>query len=57
MDDQKRRASPNRRKIHMHEPYEVKYWTRELGVNRDQLQKLVDKVGSSAASVRKELAT
>jgi Protein of unknown function (DUF3606) len=41
----------------MHEPYEVKYWTRELGVNRDQLQKLVDKVGSSAASVRKELAT
>jgi hypothetical protein len=42
---------------HMHEPYEVKYWTKELGVNRDQLQKLVDKVGNSAASVRKELTT
>jgi hypothetical protein len=26
-------------------------------VNRDQLQKLVDKVVNSAASVRKELAT
>jgi hypothetical protein len=57
MDDLKNRASPDRSKINMHEPYEVKYWTKELGVNRDQLQKLVDKVGNSAASVRKELAT
>jgi Protein of unknown function (DUF3606) len=57
MDDLKKRTSPDRSKINMHEPYEVKYWTKELGVNRDQLQKLVDKVGNSAASVRKELAT
>ncbi len=47
----------SRSKINMHESHEVKYWNRELGVNRDQLQKLVDKVGNSAASVRKELAT
>jgi 3-oxoacyl-[acyl-carrier-protein] synthase III len=40
----------------MHEAYEVKYWTKELGVNQEQLQKLVDKVGNSAAAVRKELA-
>jgi uncharacterized protein DUF3606 len=52
-----KKASPDRSKINMPESYEVKYWTRELGVNRDQLQKLVDKVGNSAASVRKELAT
>ena len=45
-------ASPGRSKI----SHEVK-WTEEFGVNRDQLQKLVDKVGNSAASVRKELAT
>ena len=57
MDDLKKRASPDRSKINMHEPYEVKYWTKELGVNRDQLQELVDKVGNSAAAVRKELAT
>jgi hypothetical protein len=57
MDDLKNRASPDRSKINMHEPYEVKYLTKELGVNRDQLQKLIDKVGNSAASVRKELAT
>jgi hypothetical protein len=57
MDDLKNKGSPDRSKINMHEPYEVKYWTKELGVNRDQLQKLVDKVGNSAASVRKELTT
>jgi hypothetical protein len=57
MDDLSKKGSPDRSKINMHESYEVKYWTRELGVNRDQLQKLVDKVGNSAASVRKELAT
>jgi hypothetical protein len=27
-----------------------------LGVDKEQLQKLVDKVGNSAAAVRKELA-
>jgi hypothetical protein len=57
MHDLSKKESPDRSKINMHESYEVKYWTRELGVNRDQLQKLVDKVGNSAASVRKELAT
>jgi hypothetical protein len=57
MGDLSKKGSSGRSKINMHESHEVKYWTRELGVNRDQLQKLVDKVGNSAASVRKELAT
>jgi hypothetical protein len=33
----------------------VQYWTRHLGVTKDQLQRTVDKVGNSAAAVRKEL--
>ncbi|KAA0069907.1 DUF3606 domain-containing protein [Tardiphaga sp. P9-11] len=37
----------------MHEAHEVKYWTKELGVDKDKLQKTV---GNSAAAVRKELA-
>ncbi len=57
MDDLKKRASPDRGKINMHEPREVKYWARELGVNKERLQKVVDKVGNAAAAVRKELAT
>lgn len=39
----------------MHESYEVKYWTHELGISKEELQKAVDKVGNSAAAVRKEL--
>jgi hypothetical protein len=41
----------------MHESWEVKYRTRELGVSSEELQKVGDKVGNSAATVRKELAT
>ena len=39
----------------MGQPHEVQYWTRHLGVTRDELQRTVDKVGNSAAAVRKEL--
>jgi Protein of unknown function (DUF3606) len=56
MDDLKKKGSQDRSKINMHEEHEVRYWTKELGVNKEQLQKLVDKVGNSAAAVRKELA-
>ena len=56
MDDLKKNGSQDRSKINMHEPHEVKYRTKELGVDKDQLQNLVDKVGNSAAAVRKELA-
>jgi uncharacterized protein DUF3606 len=56
MDDLKKKGSQDRSKINMNEDYEVKYWIKELGVNKEQLQKLVDKVGNSAAAVRKELA-
>lgn len=51
-----RRAQPDRNKINMSEDYEVKYWTHELGITRTRLQQVVDKVGNSAAAVRKELS-
>jgi 3-oxoacyl-[acyl-carrier-protein] synthase III len=56
MDDLKNKGPQDRSKINMHEDYEVKYWTKELGVSKEKLQKAVDKVGNSAAAVRKELA-
>jgi hypothetical protein len=56
-DDKTRRGQPDRGKINMSEGYEVQYWTKHLGISREKLQQLIDKVGNSAAAVRKELAT
>lgn len=55
MDNLTKKDQGDRSKINMHEDFEVKYWSKELGVSREDLQKAVDKVGNSAAAVRKEL--
>jgi hypothetical protein len=55
MDKLTKREQPDRSKINMHQALEVKYWSHALGVSREELQQAVDKVGNSAAAVRKEL--
>ena len=55
MDNLTKKDQRDRSKINMHEDYEVKYWTHALGVSREKLQQVVEKVGNSAAAVRKEL--
>jgi Protein of unknown function (DUF3606) len=55
MDNRDKRGQPDRSRINLSEDYEVKYWTKHLGVSREQLAKAVEKVGNSAAAVRKEL--
>jgi hypothetical protein len=55
MDDLRKRAPVDRSKINLHEPWEVDHWTKELGVSKDELQKVIAKVENSAAAVRKEL--
>jgi hypothetical protein len=55
LDDKLNRVRPDRSKINMSEDYEVRYWTKHLNVSREVLQCAVDKVGNSAAAVRKEL--
>lgn len=51
------RDEQDRSKINMSKPHEVQYWTKHLGVSKEELQRAVDKVGNSAAAVRKQLAT
>ena len=52
MDSLTKKEQPDRSK---HQLHEVKYWTHALGVSSEDLQRAVDKVGNSAAAVRKEL--
>jgi len=47
-------AAPDRSKISMENEAEVKYWSKHLGITRERLQSIVEKVGNSAASVRKK---
>jgi hypothetical protein len=54
-DDLSEKGQQDRSHINMSEDYEVKYWTRHLNVSREELRKAIEKVGNSAASVRKEL--
>ncbi|MGY2901557.1 DUF3606 domain-containing protein [Bradyrhizobium sp. URHC0002] len=55
MDNLTKRDQPDRSKINMSQNFEVKCWLKALGVSKDQLQRAVEKVGNSAAAVRKEL--
>lgn len=54
-DDKTNTGEPDRSRINMSEPYEVSYWREKFGVSRERLQQAVDKVGSSADAVEREL--
>jgi len=54
-DDLLDKGRRDRSHIAMGQRHEVQYWTRHLGVSKDELQRAIEKVGNSAAAVRKEL--
>jgi hypothetical protein len=47
----------DRSRIDLAESHAVRCWTRHLGVSRTDLEQAVEKVGNSAAAVRKQLAS
>lgn len=55
MDNTQKVGSPDRKTINVNEDYEVAYWTKALGVSKDELISAVDKVGKSAEAVRQYL--
>jgi len=56
MDDPKIRGPRDRSRVNTDQDYELRYWTRELGVSEEQLKDAVRRVGSSADKVRQHLA-
>jgi hypothetical protein len=48
-------VKPDRSKINLEQPHELKYWKHALDVPEEQIRAAIDKVGNSAAAVRKEL--
>jgi hypothetical protein len=55
MESLTKREHPDRSKINVHQPDELKYWVRALDVTREELLIAIDKVGNSATAVRREL--
>ena len=49
-------VTPDRSKIIIEREDHVRYWTRHFRVTEDELTQAIEKVGNSAAAVRKELA-
>jgi hypothetical protein len=45
----------DRTSINMNEPFEVRYWSKELGVSLAQLKAVVSKVGAGTDAIRQEL--
>ena len=52
-----KKTLPDRSKIDVGDAAQVKCWTHELKVTADCLLKAIEKVGNSAAAVKKQLAT
>ncbi|QEC74732.1 DUF3606 domain-containing protein [Mucilaginibacter ginsenosidivorax] len=56
MEDKSKTGSPDSKFINVNEDYEVEYWTKELGVSKEELKAAVKAGGTSVAAVRKHLS-
>jgi hypothetical protein len=54
-DDLSKKGPQDASRISLSERWEVDYWTRALGVTKEQLEEAVKAVGNSAAAVRRRL--
>lgn len=54
-DNLKERAPQDASRISLTEEWEVRYWTKSLGVSRERLDQLVREHGHSADAVKKAL--
>lgn len=54
-DDKSTRGSPDRKRIDINDPDELRHWAKFLGVTPEQLKAAVDRYGTSADRVRESL--
>jgi hypothetical protein len=54
-DNKKLTGSPDNKRIDIHDPNEVRDWTKSLGCTKPELEKAVREVGTSADAVRRHL--
>jgi hypothetical protein len=52
-DDTAKRDYRDHDRINIHQDYELRYWTKELGVTPEKLRQTVEKVGVMATELHK----
>jgi hypothetical protein len=55
MADDKTKVAEDRRKIDLHQDYELRYWCTKFGVSEDRLHAAIQEVGTMADDVAREL--
>jgi hypothetical protein len=54
-DDLNNRHGQDRKRINLNEKWEVDYWTRELGLTKQELERAVKAAGDHVDSIRQHL--
>lgn len=54
-DDKRNAGSPDSKRINVNEPYELRDWSKRLGVTEETLRRTVSRVGTSADAVKDRL--
>jgi len=54
-DDKTQSGGQDRRRIDVHQDYELRDWSKKLGVSADELKRAVAKVGDRVEDVEREL--
>jgi hypothetical protein len=54
-DDKTKAGSPDRKRINIHESYELRDWSKKFGCTEEELKQAVSEVGTSAQAVEDRL--
>jgi hypothetical protein len=54
-DNLQNRGPQDRNRINVNEPWELRYWTKELGLSEDELREAVKAAGPSVNAVREHV--
>ncbi|MGD8562232.1 MAG: DUF3606 domain-containing protein [Desulfarculaceae bacterium] len=54
-DDLNRKRPQDSNKINVNQPWEIEYWTKKLGVTKEELGEAVKAVGPSVTDVKRYL--
>ena len=54
-DDLKQTGKPDDQRINVEQDHEMSYWSKELGISRDELRRAVEQAGPLVKNVRQHL--